>query len=1246
MLKEPLQFKREAPPLFRLRTLTRTLRIQLLIFSLLITAVAMCSAFYFDFKQRQAIELEHLEVQSQALLNRLNGSSSERLRLALLEAYQLLPDVSAVELWQDGRLYRWTDAGLEALDSSLSAKQLLDLAESPLDNASRWLPLADEGQFVHLILNYGHYDGMNDGRLGIILVSLIAFVAGISFLLLYLEGPIRALKKAAAFAAELGKSQEQTLKLERVAVEFDELETALNGLALELQHKEYKLNFNAQRLASVLDYAVDGIMTINAQGKLDLVNPACLRMFGYESDDMLGQPIEKFIEGLDAVPPDPSKTNLMRIIARHQAGYSFPIEVTQNFIGDEEQRLRVVIVRDLSERHHYENALRASEAKTQKLSLVASRTSNAVLISDDQARIEWVNDGFTRITGFNLLETKGKGLIEVLLGKGANSKPYQDVQTKLDLQQSYQTQIQNVSKSGRPYWLYLELQPMLDQEDKFTGFMVIATDITEQREAQKLLKQQRDFALAVMSTAAQGIGVVGKDWTYEYVNPAFERITGYRSQDLLGKLPSTLFSKEQAFWERYKQKCLQKEITSTEIQMVHAQGQTLEVLMTSVPRFQGEEFLGTIVTISDITQSKLENKELLAAKEAAEAANKAKNEFLSRMSHELRTPLNAILGFAQLLELDDLNQDQSENVDRILGAGRHLLDLINEVLDISRIETGSISLTIEPVECERLAKESMTLMQPLAKSQRVKLELEPELDTSLRVMGDPQRLKQVFINLLSNAVKYNRVLGQVFIGWQVHGGNLRCWVRDTGPGIAKEKLSRLFIPFDRLDAEHSSIEGSGIGLALTRRLVEVMGGKMSVESQPGEGSTFFVDLPLAPKAVEETLEGLDNDSQLRVIYIEDDLPNVSLIRKIFSKLPHTQLRTAMQGELGLKLIREEKPQLVLLDLNLPDISGEEVLSRLKANEETRSIPIIILSADATESTTERLLAAGALAYLYKPVNVPKLMQLVEGIRLDAIEQKQSSAPVETLDLLRLAQKILKERPQAQQLRLEQVQVFQDLQSIVSLTNHTWKTGGSSLAAASDELLNCLARVSEAAIDPSGKHSARVGQLASFTAAQLGCDEAFVDLIAKAAQVHDLGAMAVTDTILLKPDSLTESERNIMQLHCEIGADMLSDGHSELFKMAADIARSHHERWDGSGYPQCLKEEDIPLAARIVAVADVYDALLQTKPYKKAWRSEDALDYITEQAASLFDPDVVVAFLQVCHDHQMFGQTIDMELSLS
>ena len=381
-----------------------------------------------------------------------------------------------------------------------------------------------------------------------------------------------------------------------------------------------------------------------------------------------------------------------------------------------------------------------------------------------------------------------------------------------------------------------------------------------------------------------------------------------------------------------------------------------------------------------------QNEEMLShAKDEAERANRAKSDYLSRMSHELRTPLNAILGFGQLLEMGRLEEKDLENVGHILKAGRHLLSLINEVLDISRIEAGRLSLSLEPVQLQLVLQEALAMVTTQAKSRQIELVSE-SAQAHLSVHADHQRLKQVLLNLLTNAIKYNRAGGTVSISTEDVGrGQIRISVTDTGNGIAAENLPLLFQPFERLGAEQTEVEGTGIGLVLSKRLVELMGGSIGVESQTGQGTTFWVEFPTT--AAQES--GLDFSRQLAaaaqavqaapptVLCIEDNPSNLRLIEQIFASLPAVRLISAIQGEEGLKLAREQLPQLIMLDVHLPDMDGRDVLFKLKADPKTASIPVMVVTADATARQEQRMWEAGACCYLTKPLDIQKLLKAVE-----------------------------------------------------------------------------------------------------------------------------------------------------------------------------------------------------------------------------------------------------------------------------
>jgi len=373
------------------------------------------------------------------------------------------------------------------------------------------------------------------------------------------------------------------------------------------------------------------------------------------------------------------------------------------------------------------------------------------------------------------------------------------------------------------------------------------------------------------------------------------------------------------------------------------------------------------------------------AMEEIERANSAKNDFLSRMSHELRTPLNVVLGFGQLLQMGEIDDDQRRSVGHILSAGQHLLDLVNEVLDLSRIESGRMTISPEPVELADLANEAVDLIRPLADDRAIRITAGLESCHHL-VIADRQRLKQVLLNLLSNAVKYNRDGGEVELSCLGSDPDrLRLLVRDTGAGIPRALLDKLFEPFERLGADQT-VEGTGLGLALSKQLVELMGGSIGVDTTEGTGSTFWVELAVATSPAEAVAERLPGDGEperppaggaRRVLLIEDNLANLKLIEALVQDRAGMELLPAMTGRLGVELAREHQPDLILLDQHLPDIPGAEVLQRLRATPETRAIPIVIVSADATPGQLQRMLEIGATAYVTKPIDVAAFLELLD-----------------------------------------------------------------------------------------------------------------------------------------------------------------------------------------------------------------------------------------------------------------------------
>ena len=393
---------------------------------------------------------------------------------------------------------------------------------------------------------------------------------------------------------------------------------------------------------------------------------------------------------------------------------------------------------------------------------------------------------------------------------------------------------------------------------------------------------------------------------------------------------------------------------------------------------------GVLVDVTDRKHAE----EARRAKEVAERTNQEKSRFLSRMSHELRTPLNAILGFGQVLEFSKLQGQEATALRYILQGGQHLLSLVDEVLDLSRAETGDLHLILGEVNADAVARECVGLLARLAEARGITCSVEnPGYPVRLRC--DEQRLRQTLLNLLSNAIKYNRVGGQVLVRFQqTSAERLRLNVTDTGPGIAPEGLARLFVPFERLDYESSEVEGTGLGLVVSRRITEAMDGTVGVESEVGRGSTFYIELPsaslqTAPPANPEQMGGptggdLSAREGVVVLYIEDNLSNLRVMQMLLARCrPHWRFLSARDGREGLYQAHREVPELILLDLQLPGMTGEEVLDKLRGEPATASARVVVLSADATRHSCERLLARGADEYVSKPFQVEALLQLLD-----------------------------------------------------------------------------------------------------------------------------------------------------------------------------------------------------------------------------------------------------------------------------
>ena len=538
--------------------------------------------------------------------------------------------------------------------------------------------------------------------------------------------------------------------------------------------------------------------------------------------------------------------------------------------------------------------------------------------------------------------------------------------------------------------LHTSKVPILDEHGTPQYLLGISEDITERKEAERALaeSEERFRQLADNIDEVFFLRTV-EPFEFLYLSPAVEAVYGISSDEAYRDPMSFLALAHPEDLQRVGEEVAGNASRGgrgeLEYRILRRDGDVRWVRVRTAPaRIEEGKVTRIAGTVEDITDRKGAEIALRDAEEAAARASQAKSEFLSRTSHELRTPLNAVIGFSELLRLEGLDADQLDSVEHIHKAGRHLLTLINEVLDLSRIETGDMSLSVEPVAVGEVIVEALDLVRPMATQAGVALGLNP-LGGRHYARADHHRLKQVVLNLLSNAIKYNRRGGAADVSLEITGADeLRIDVTDTGRGIDPEQLDRLFTPFDRLGAEGGDVEGTGLGLALSQQLTHAMGGRLEVTSLPGHGSTFSVVLQLA-EGIERSFETYDREStpadspKGRVLYVEDNPANVILVERILALRPGIEFLTAVTGSLGIDLARGYRPDLILLDLNLPDLSGDTVLARLRADPSTAAIPVAVVSADATAGHVERLRAAGAHDYLIKPFAVAELLRLIDDV---------------------------------------------------------------------------------------------------------------------------------------------------------------------------------------------------------------------------------------------------------------------------
>lgn len=615
-----------------------------------------------------------------------------------------------------------------------------------------------------------------------------------------------------------------------------------------------------------------------------------------------------------------------------------------------------------------------------------------VSATDRHGRITYANDNFCHTSGYSSHELLGNN--HSLIKSGLHDRAfYQDMWRTIASGGVWKGEICNKRKDGSYYWVDSTIAGFMDEQGQIYQYISIRKDITNRILAEKQLHQTIDILERTNEAARIGF------WEYsltdmqlywskvtraihgvpqDYQPTVAEAIDFYRSGNNRERIQS-LFNQ-----------AVHKHIPyDTELVITNTAGEEIWVRTIGIPELTNGVCTRVYGLFQDITDKKHMLLSLVHAKEAAETANIAKSQFLSQMSHELRTPLNAILGFSQILQdSENLNEDELSDVAEIYKAGTHLLTLINEVLDLSAVESGRLNFSFEPVSIKVVVEECCQLLAPLALKRQIQMEC--DIDGAYMVRVDRGRLKQILLNLLSNALKYNRDQGRVRVSTELMQDDIiRIRVEDTGAGLSQVQLAELFKPFNRLGKEQDGVEGTGIGLALSKSLTELMGGKIGVESQAGVGSVFWLDFPKAYTTAQNHQSRADklSDAEARrpaekaktILYVEDNPANLKLVAHVLSSRENLNLLSALSPQAAIEMALDQPVDLVLMDLNLPEMSGFDLMALLKREQAFQEVPFVAISADATKTTIVKAIESGFVDYLSKPIDIKRFNTLIDNL---------------------------------------------------------------------------------------------------------------------------------------------------------------------------------------------------------------------------------------------------------------------------
>jgi PAS domain S-box-containing protein len=776
------------------------------------------------------------------------------------------------------------------------------------------------------------------------------------------------------------------------------LNRSQGALTSERRKTEELTQAASQYARSLLEASLDPLVTISAEGKITDVNTATEQVTGVGRESLIGSDFAEYFtdpqkarEGYQQVFLKGSVTDYPLAI-RHATGKLTDVLYNASLYRDASGNVLGVFAaaRDITAYKKSEAIVRDS---VRRFTTALANSKMSVWEQDLQLRYTWF---YNPKLGYGLNEVIGKTDAELM--EPAYAKELETLKRRvIETEQPVRQEVATAAPNSPVEFYDLSIEPLRDVSGHVVGITCTATEVTERRQAEEITQAASQYARSLLEASLDPLVTISAEGKITDVNTATEQVTGVGREILIGSDFADYFTDPQQAREGYQQVFLKGSVTDYPLAIRHVSGKITDVIYNaSVYRDANGNVLGVFAAARDITQSKqlgqalsMRNVELEKATAVAEEASLAKSQFLSSMSHELRTPLNAILGFAQLIEsnVSPPTPSQKRSLDQILSAGWYLLELVNEILDLAQIESGKAVMMREAVPLEHIMSECQELVEPLARKRGIEVSF-PRMERPHWVEADLTRTRQVLINLLHNAIKYNKPGGTVSMTCTlVPPNSIRISVRDTGLGLSPEQLGQLFQPFNRLGRESGAEQGTGIGLVVVKRLVELMGGVIDVESQIGVGSVFSIELNLTTAPLLTTSETeqtaphspkpTNGTIRRTVLYVEDNPANLALVEELLTRRPDLRLISAADGNLGVEYARTYLPDVILMDLHLPGISGIEAMKALRADLTTAHIPVIALSAQALPADIIKAMEAGFVNYITKPIKLNDFMAALD-----------------------------------------------------------------------------------------------------------------------------------------------------------------------------------------------------------------------------------------------------------------------------